>query len=135
MDALVAMLRSLPLGDIWQATPALPPPQRRGGRSGASDAPSPSEQALQVRLTTWRPGCRMQLVTGMQVCLRSKINLDLLFCKHRSQQVYLQQARHIFVAFVVLSMALCCDATGAAVSSACSAARRPSTTGEPALVL
>lgn len=66
MDALVAMLRSLPLGDIWQAAPALPPSQHRGGRTGASDAPSPSEQALQVRLSIWRPGCRTQPVTGMQ---------------------------------------------------------------------
>ena len=47
VDALVAMVRSLPLGDIWQTAPALLPPQRR--RPGASDAPSPSEQALQVQ--------------------------------------------------------------------------------------
>ena len=51
VDALVAMVRSLPLGDIWQAAPALPPPQRPGGRSGTFDSPSPSEQALQVQLS------------------------------------------------------------------------------------
>ena len=86
VDALVAMVRSLPLGDIWQAAPALPPPQRRGGRPGGSDAPSPSEQALQVRASVWRPVCMMQPVTGMQVRPRYERNMDVMICLQRSQR-------------------------------------------------